>query len=84
MKTPTLAEVRSAKEVLAKRLANVDGVVGVGITKVDGQYAVKVNLQQPLNDATVIPGDVDGVPVHLDIVGPIRARPMPEPKRYSP
>jgi hypothetical protein len=73
----TLEHARAAKRKLAERLAHVDGVVGVGIAKVDGQYAVKVNLCQPLNDPTVIPEDVDGVPVHLDMVGTIRPRPAP-------
>ncbi len=75
MNSPTLENARAAKRKLATCLANVDGIVGVGIAKVDGQYAVKVNLRQPLNDSEVIPDTVDGVPVHLDIVGTIRPRP---------
>ena len=34
-----------ATSQFVERLADVDAVVGVGIPKVDGQYAVMVNLQ---------------------------------------
>ncbi len=77
MNAPTLEHARAAKQKLAEALAEVDGVVGVGITKVDGHYAVKVNLRQRLDDPKMIPGDVDGVPVQCDIVGEIRLRPAP-------
>lgn len=77
MNPPTLEQARAAKQKLAQRLAHVDSVVGVGITKVDGHYAVKVNLCQPLNDAEVIPTAIDGVLVHLDMVGTIRPRTIP-------
>ncbi|ETX03850.1 MAG: hypothetical protein ETSY2_32255 [Candidatus Entotheonella gemina] len=60
---------------LAQHLAAVEGVVGVGITKIDGHYAVKVNLGRPLTDPGMIPSAIDGVPVHQEIVGTIRARP---------
>ena len=71
----TLDDARAVKQKLAKRLSAVEGVVGVGITKIDGHYAVKVNLSHPLTDPNVIPNIVDGVPVHLALVGIIRARP---------
>ena len=77
MNTPTLAHARAAKQKLAQRLADVEEVVGVGITKVNGQYGVKVNLQQSLRDPTMIPDAIDGVPVHLDIIGTIRVRSTP-------
>ncbi len=73
----TLDDARAAKRKLAQRLAAIDGVVGVGITKMDGHYAVKVNLCHPLTDPGVIPNAVDGVPVHLDLVGTISPRPTP-------
>lgn len=73
----TLHDARAAKQKLAQRLATVEGIVGVGITKRDGQYAVKVNLSRPLTDSNVIPNTVDGVPIYLELVGPIRARSTP-------
>lgn len=71
----SLDDARAAKQKLAQRLATVEGVVGVGITKIDGQYVVKVNLGHPLTDPSLIPSAIDSVPVHQEVVGTIRARP---------
>jgi hypothetical protein len=35
---------------------------------------VKVNLSEPLEDEELIPQEVDGVPVVVDVVGRIAAR----------
>lgn len=76
VKTPTLEQARAAKQKLALQLADVDGVVGVGITKVNGHYAVKVNLQEPLPNPTPIPSHIEGVPVDVEVVGTIHLRTM--------
>jgi hypothetical protein len=47
-------------------------VVGVGITRADHGYAVKVNLQAPPPEGTTLPDVVDGVPVRVEVVGAVR------------
>ena len=44
----TLEQARAAKESAKVLLAALPGVVGVGITKVGEDYALKVNLREPL------------------------------------
>jgi hypothetical protein len=46
-------------------------VVGVGVTRIDGGYGVKVNLRAPPPEGQ-IPESVDGVPVRVEVVGAIR------------
>ena len=44
----TLEQARAAKESAKALLAALPGVVGVGITKIGEDYALKVNLRAPL------------------------------------
>jgi len=69
----TLEQARAAKEK-AKQLFTSN--VGVGITKVNDGYAVKVNLQEPLVDKENMPTAIDGVPVQFEVVGEIRKQPL--------
>jgi len=47
-------------------------VCGVGITRRDHEYAVKVNLEaEPASDEE-LPDQIDGVPVVVHVVGRIR------------
>jgi hypothetical protein len=66
---PTLEEARAAKDK-AKQLFTSN--VGVGITRVNDGYAVKVNLRNPLLDKENVPTAIDGVPVQFEVVGEIR------------
>jgi hypothetical protein len=65
-------QVKAARDK-ALILFRVWGVSGVGITKTDeGKLAVKVNLyRQPA--AGDYSKEIDGVPVIIDIVGPVKA-----------
>jgi hypothetical protein len=70
----SLQEARAAKErtkELFRRVAP-DAAVGIGITKLDGGYGVRVNLRQELSPDLELPGDVDGVPVRFEVTGPAR------------
>ncbi len=49
-------------------------VVGVGITRIDGGYGVQVNLGAPPEPDADLPETIDGVPVRVEVVGPIRKR----------
>ncbi len=70
----SLAEARSAKQRVLSLLSAMPAVVGVGITRVDAGYGVKVNLSQPPGASDAIPKEIDGVPVKVEVVGQIRKR----------
>jgi hypothetical protein len=65
---------RRAKQRALLLLSGVPGVVGVGLTKVDEQYAVKVNLESALPASVKAPTSIDGIPLAYEVVGRIRAR----------
>jgi len=74
MNPHSVDEARAAKKRALTVFKELAPVVGVGITKVDGGYAVKVNLRSKPKSNVSLPTDVDGVPVRVEIVGPIRKR----------
>jgi hypothetical protein len=65
----TVEQARAAKEK-AKQLFTDN--VGVGITRVGGDYAVKVNLSDPMADPENAPTSIEGVPIQFEVVGRIR------------
>jgi hypothetical protein len=69
-----LDKARAAKAVAAKRYGKLANVVGVGITRVGDDYAVKVNVSAALTDATLFPSHLKGVPVQVEVVGTIRSQ----------
>ena len=70
----SLEAARAAKEQLDSALGGHPAVNGLGITRVDGGFAVKVNLREAADDLAV-PSEVDGVTVQVDVVGRITKRP---------
>jgi hypothetical protein len=75
MNPTTLDEARAAKaRALDKFRKAKASVVGVGITRIDGGYGVKVNLDVPPAPDTELPDVIDGVPVRVEVVGKIRKR----------
>lgn len=68
----TLEEARAAKRKAAAQLAHVAELNGIGITRIGKGYGLKINLSRSV--AAVLPRDVDGVPVRVEVVGTIRAR----------
>jgi hypothetical protein len=73
VKPSTLREAKAAKAKLAKLVKDSKGVNGVGITRNGSGYAVKLNLAAEADED--FPTTVDGVPIHVDIVGTIVKRP---------
>ena len=71
----TLARARAAKALALDRFGPLAHVVGVGITRVNDQYAVKVNLREPARPGVTLPTDIDGVPVKIEVTGTLRPRP---------
>ena len=74
--TADLQRVHRAQDRLLEVLAGHAGVNGVGIARGEaGSYVLKVNLREAAARAGV-PEEVDGVPVQVQTVGPIRKRPV--------
>ena len=69
-----MTEAQAAKKAALQRFERLGNVVGVGITRVNGEYAVKVNLSEPVGPGVELPTDIDGVPVHVEVTGSIRVR----------
>ncbi len=70
----TLEQAREAKEQASELLASLGLVAAVGITRRDGSYAVKLNLQGPLAEDQQLPGSLGGVPLVVEVVGRLRKR----------
>lgn len=70
----TLEQARAAKESAKAQLADLPGVVGVGITKLGADYALKVNLDAPLPSGVSAPEHIGNVPVCVEVVGRITKR----------
>ena len=70
----SLAQARVAKDSARALLAALPGLVGVGITKVGEDYAVKVNLREPLPPGVAAPERIGDVPVYVEVVGRITKR----------
>ena len=70
----TIAQARRAKIELKKLVGDDENVVGVGLTKDESGYAIKVNCKSEPKRSRV-PSSVEGVPVVSEVVGTIRARP---------
>ncbi|WP_162915259.1 hypothetical protein [Desertibaculum subflavum] len=70
-KRVSLEQARAAKSKAKRQLGPAFQVVGVGLTKVSGCPAVKVNLAAP-PIGTAMPKQIDGVPLVFEVVGRIR------------
>jgi hypothetical protein len=69
-----LDEARAAKERAKSLFAGKASVVGIGLTRIGDGYGVKVNLGAPPAPDADLPESIDGVPVRIELVGPIRPR----------
>ena len=72
MNHTTLDQARAAKGRVRDVIGRKAELAGVGITRIDGGYGVKVNLAGP--PRTELPSEVDGVPLRVEVVGAIRKR----------
>jgi hypothetical protein len=71
-KPRTLDEARAAKTEATNRFGALASVVGVGITRIGDGFGLKINVsEQP---KVLLPTEVGGVPVQVEVVGPIRKR----------
>lgn len=70
-----LKMARAAKIAAKKAFADLEvEVVGVGVTRVDVSpgYGVKVNIRAAPAEGVVLPVEIEGVPVRVEVVGRIR------------
>ena len=74
MNPHTVDEARAAKKRAMDVFKRLAPVVGIGITKIDGGYGVKVNLRDKPKGKVALPETIDGVPVRVGVVGAIRKR----------
>jgi hypothetical protein len=74
MNTTGLDEARAAKQRAKAIFADEPSVVGIGITRVGDGYGVKVNLDASPSPDAKLPETIDGVPIRIEVVGPIRKR----------
>jgi hypothetical protein len=74
MKGASIDEARAAKARALEIFGRLGDVVGVGLTRVDDGYGLKVNLRAPVARGATLPESVEGVPVRVEVVGRIRAR----------
>jgi len=72
MRAVSIDRARAAKTKALATFRRLGKVVGVGITQINGGYAVKVNLQEEPAPGVTLPDTVDGVPVRVEIIGVIR------------
>lgn len=68
-----LQQARAAKAHLRTTLARTRGVRGIGLSRREDGYALRVNLERTTADGE-IPHQVDGVPVEIKVVGALAAR----------
>jgi len=73
MMSDPLAAARLAKVKVADLVAKWPQVNGVGITRVNEEFAVKVNLSEPAPAGFDVPKSVEGVAVVVEVVGRVRA-----------
>lgn len=68
---PGLAEVRAAKEKAEVLFGDLPEFCGLGITRIDNELAVKLNVSELPN--IDLPTHVDGIRVKVEVVGEIVA-----------
>ena len=68
----TIEMARKAKDHVRTIAAGAAGVTGIGLARVGGSYAVKVNLRG--DKKPDVPLQVDGVPVVFEQTGSISPR----------
>ena len=79
MNSTSLDEARAAKGQAMAAFEKLATVVGVGITRIDGGYGIKVNLRERPLPEVYLPAVVNGVPVKVEVVGTIRERQVAPP-----
>jgi hypothetical protein len=69
-----IEQVRAAKPKAMEVFSKLAEVNGVGITRVGDGYGLKVNLTESPKQVESLPKEVDGIPVAVEVIGPIVKR----------
>jgi hypothetical protein len=69
----TIEQARAAKEAARAAFSELGSVVGIGIIKVGDDFGLKVSLKHEPPSGLVVPKQVQGVPVVLEISEPVIA-----------
>ena len=67
-----LEAARKVKERAKEIFSRYGSVNGIGLTKLGERYAVKVNFEFEPIDRASLPQNVEGVPVVVQVIGPLR------------
>jgi len=67
----SLERAQAAKNAALQRFRKLPCLTGVGITRIGGEYAIKLNLSEPVEPGVTFPPDIDGVPLCVEVVGTI-------------
>jgi hypothetical protein len=70
---PDLAAARAAKTKADKLFGSNPNVTGIGIARMDGGFGVKLNFVTRPSRKDRVPKKIDGVPIRVEVVGPITA-----------
>jgi hypothetical protein len=70
--TASLDQAQKAKDAVAGAVGERPEVNGVGIARLGEGYGVRVNVREDGADDLEVPSEVDGVPVQVVRVGPVR------------
>ena len=63
----TIDQAREVKQKAGDMAREAAAVTGVGLTRIDGSYAIKINLRGP--SAVNLPRQCDGVPIFYEVTG---------------
>jgi hypothetical protein len=63
----TLEEARAAQRTATHALQRLGSVASIGIVRTGTGYALKVNVREAVD----IPVRIDGVPVRVEVTGPV-------------
>jgi hypothetical protein len=69
----SIDQARTVKDRLVRERGDHPAVNGVGLARDGEGWAVKVNLARAAPDLD-LPGEIEGVPVRTEVVGPVTAR----------
>ncbi|MCW5558380.1 MAG: hypothetical protein KIT22_11190 [Verrucomicrobiae bacterium] len=75
MNDSTLEQAREAKAKAASALRTVAELAGIGITRIDGGYGLKVNLRRIPKNQSDLPAKIGGVPIRFEVIGSVRKQP---------
>lgn len=71
---PAIDQVRAVKPRAMRVFKKSGALVGIGISRQGSGYGLKINLSHAPKPGQDLPTQIDGVPVQLSVVGPIRKR----------